>query len=72
MADTSSESKREPQRGDLPFSPFYLNVFGDREVFGLANRAGLELWFFNPDFAPNKQTLARRLNARQRMHHLPV
>lgn len=30
-----------------------FNVFGDREVFGVANEIGLELWFFNPKFTPD-------------------
>lgn len=31
----------------------YLHVFGDRKVFGWANTSGVQLWFFNPKFAPN-------------------
>ncbi|KAL1973755.1 hypothetical protein VTN31DRAFT_5315 [Thermomyces dupontii] len=30
-----------------------FNVFGDREVFGVTNKIGVELWFFNPNFAPD-------------------
>lgn len=29
-----------------------LQPFGDREVFGVASENGIQLWFFNPDFAP--------------------
>lgn len=28
-------------------------AFGDREVFGLATDIGIQLWFFNPNFAPD-------------------
>ncbi|KAL1997088.1 hypothetical protein VTN49DRAFT_7953 [Thermomyces lanuginosus] len=35
----------------------FVKVFGDREVFGLANEAGVELWFFNPNFVPNEREL---------------
>lgn len=35
------------------YVPRYLRVFGDREVFGLANRSGVQLWFFNHNFAPD-------------------
>lgn len=33
----------------------YARVFGDQEVFGVANEGGtyLQLWFFNPDFVPD-------------------
>ncbi|KAL1993727.1 hypothetical protein VTN49DRAFT_2396 [Thermomyces lanuginosus] len=31
----------------------YLRIFGDREVVCLADRTGVELWFFNPNFAPD-------------------
>ena len=30
-----------------------FHVCGDREVVGLANDAGVELWLFNPNFVPN-------------------
>lgn len=30
-----------------------MQVFGDREVFGLASDDGAQLWFFNPDFLPD-------------------
>lgn len=33
------------------FWPGRVYLFGDREVFGLANRTGVHLWFFNPSFA---------------------
>lgn len=39
-----------------PYDPCYLSyfeTFGDREVFGLANHYGVQLWFFNPSFAPD-------------------
>lgn len=31
----------------------YLDIFGDRDVVGLANANGAQLWFFNPDFTPS-------------------
>ena len=36
------------------FMPFYTHwSFGDREVFGVATRDGIQLWFFNPNFVPD-------------------
>lgn len=35
-----------------PSNP-HTKVFGDREVFGLADDKGVHLWFFNPSFVPN-------------------
>lgn len=54
MADTLSNSTfKESEDVDTPFSEEYLQVFGDREVFGMANLTGIQLWFFNPKFAPD-------------------
>lgn len=30
-----------------------IRPFGDKEVFGLAGYGGVELWFFDPEFAPD-------------------
>ena len=27
--------------------------FGDREVFGVATKDGIQFWFFNPNFTPD-------------------
>lgn len=32
---------------------FRYGFFSDREVFVLASKDGLQLWFFNPDFVPD-------------------
>lgn len=36
-----------------PFSETPLPLFGDHEVFGVANEDGIQLWFFNPNFTPD-------------------
>ncbi|KAL1995419.1 hypothetical protein VTN49DRAFT_1606 [Thermomyces lanuginosus] len=36
-----------------PYNAAYFTTFGDREVFGLANKHGIQLWFFNPSFVPD-------------------
>lgn len=32
---------------------FFSVIFGDREVFGVANEDGIQFWIFNPNFTPN-------------------
>ena len=34
-----------------------IRLFGDKEVIGLAGPGGVEVWFFNPDFAPDSLNL---------------
>lgn len=36
-----------------PDSWKHLRCFGDREVCGVFNKGGMQLWFFNPDFLPD-------------------
>lgn len=31
----------------------FIVPFGDHEVFGLASNDGVQIWFFNPHFAPD-------------------
>lgn len=52
------ESSSDPivpksRRSNLSFRPNIYD-FGDREVLGLGNDTGIQLWFFNPKFAPDR------------------
>lgn len=53
QAPTSPDFKPQRWGARNTFSPVYSAAFGDREVFGLVNRAGVQLWFFNPNFTPD-------------------
>ncbi|KAL1971646.1 hypothetical protein VTN31DRAFT_2267 [Thermomyces dupontii] len=43
------------------------DVFVDRDVFGVANEIGVELWFFNPKSVPEPRVLKR---LKRKMAHL--
>lgn len=45
------EIRLEPLTNLKFFSTHWF--FGDREVFGVGTRDGIQLWFFNPDFVPD-------------------
>lgn len=49
----SSSWIRQQWQGATPFDAPFLHVFGDREIFGFSNAIGVQLWFFNTDFAPD-------------------
>ncbi|KAL1995421.1 hypothetical protein VTN49DRAFT_1608 [Thermomyces lanuginosus] len=53
QAPTSPDFKPQRWGARNTFSPVYSAAFGDREVFGLVNRASVQLWFFNPNFTPD-------------------
>lgn len=44
---------RQQWQGATPFDPPFSHVCGDREAFGFANAIGVQLWFFNENFAPD-------------------
>jgi len=61
----SSWIRNKLQRRDGPRR--FWDVFGDREVLGLADESGIELWFFSPRFVPDPQVLKR---LKQNMAHI--
>ncbi|KAL1997091.1 hypothetical protein VTN49DRAFT_7956 [Thermomyces lanuginosus] len=51
----SSWIHKQLWRKRLLWSPWKIcDVFGGREIFGVANEMGVELWFFNPKSVPER------------------
>lgn len=53
LDNSSNPELHQSQKAGIPSMSWTKDVFGDREVFGLSSQAGVQLWFFNPKFAPD-------------------
>ncbi|KAL1990134.1 hypothetical protein VTN49DRAFT_5973 [Thermomyces lanuginosus] len=54
LPDSSPDQELQTSRNaNLSFTSWTKDFFGDREVFGLLSQAGVQLWLFNPSFAPD-------------------
>ncbi|KAL1976750.1 hypothetical protein VTN31DRAFT_3032 [Thermomyces dupontii] len=46
---------------DPPYEHLQIEIFGDRKIFGMADKSGVELWCFNPNFVPDELEMRRKL-----------